>query len=190
MNTNRTVFGIISSSTSICWKNIEELKITKWVNPLHPNIRMHILLTDPYSCPKVLTRRIFVTIKSFFAGDHILYSPDLNVLFRGDIVMRNQMLITLGGGGGQRMKYQSLSRTLDFLRTTHNKMIKQHDQLSPAGSNYKLWLFHCFTNLFFCRSCQFFLRSFSWPENQNHSEKNKKKEYPYHCISKTRKTPL
>ena len=189
MNTNRTVFGIISSSTSICWKNIEELKITKWVNPLHPNIRMHILLTDPCSCPKVLTRRIFVTIKSFFAGDHILYSHDLNVLFRGNIVVRKAPPPTLGGGG-QRIKYQPLSRTFAFFRTTCNKMIKQHDQLPPAGSSYKLWLFHCFTNLFFCRSCQFFLRSFSWPENQNHSEKNKKKEYPHHCISKTRKTPL
>ena len=60
---------------------------------------MHILLTDPCSCPKVLTRRIFVTIKSFFAGDHILYSHDLNVLFRGNIVVRKAPPPTLGGGG-------------------------------------------------------------------------------------------
>ena len=33
----------------------------------HPNISMHILLTVPYTFPKVPTRRIFVTIKSLFS---------------------------------------------------------------------------------------------------------------------------
>ena len=34
-------------------------------NPLHPNISMHILHTVLYIFPKVLTRRICLTIKSF-----------------------------------------------------------------------------------------------------------------------------
>ena len=36
------------------------------VNPLHPNISMHILHTVLYTSPKVLTRRICLRIKSFF----------------------------------------------------------------------------------------------------------------------------
>ena len=35
------------------------------VNPLHPNISMHILHTVLYTFPKVLTRRICLPIKSF-----------------------------------------------------------------------------------------------------------------------------
>ena len=35
-------------------------------NPLHPNISMHILHTVLYTFPKVLTRRICLTVKSFF----------------------------------------------------------------------------------------------------------------------------
>ena len=34
-------------------------------NPLHPNISMHILHTVLYTFPRVLTRRICLTIKSF-----------------------------------------------------------------------------------------------------------------------------
>ena len=37
-------------------------------------------------------------------GDHILYSRDQNTWFRLDIVGRNYMLVTQGGGGGQRFK--------------------------------------------------------------------------------------
>ena len=37
------------------------------INPLHPNISMHILHTDLYTLPKLLTRRIHLTIKSFFS---------------------------------------------------------------------------------------------------------------------------
>ena len=67
------------------------------VNPLQPNISMHILHTVLYTSPKVLTRRICLRIKSFFFSDHSLYSHDLNVWFRGDIVRRNRILVTLGG---------------------------------------------------------------------------------------------
>ena len=49
------------------------------VNPLHPNISMYILHTVLYTSPKVLTRRIYLRIKSFFFGDHSLYSHNLNV---------------------------------------------------------------------------------------------------------------
>ena len=36
------------------------------VDPLHPNIIMHILHTVLYTLPEVLTRRIRLLIKSFF----------------------------------------------------------------------------------------------------------------------------
>ena len=38
------------------------------LNPLNPNIRLHILHTVLYTFPKELTRRICLTIKSFFSG--------------------------------------------------------------------------------------------------------------------------
>ena len=48
-------------------------------NPLHPNISMHILHTVLYTFPKVLTRRICLTVKSFFLlGDHLPHSHDLH----------------------------------------------------------------------------------------------------------------
>ena len=37
------------------------------LNPLHPNISIHNLHTVLYTFPKVLTRRICLTIKSFFS---------------------------------------------------------------------------------------------------------------------------
>ena len=43
---------------------------------------------------KVLTRRICLAIKSFFSW-WSLFSPDVNVCFRSDIVMGNKMLVTL-----------------------------------------------------------------------------------------------
>ena len=39
---------------------------TETINPLQPNITMHILHTVIYPFPKVLTRRICLTIKNFF----------------------------------------------------------------------------------------------------------------------------
>ena len=64
------------------------------LNPLHPTISMHILHTALQTFPKVLTRRICLLIKSFFRWWSFLYSHDLNVLFRGDIVGRKLMLVT------------------------------------------------------------------------------------------------
>ena len=48
-----------------------ELVCSSWklvisLNPLYPNINMHILHTVLYKYPKVLIRRICVTIYSFF----------------------------------------------------------------------------------------------------------------------------
>ena len=37
------------------------------MNPLHPNISMHILHTNLYTFSKVLIRRICLIIKSFFS---------------------------------------------------------------------------------------------------------------------------
>ena len=47
---------------SLCVK-----KKNKHVHPLHPNISMYILHTVPYTFPKALSRRICLTIKSFFS---------------------------------------------------------------------------------------------------------------------------
>ena len=41
--------------------------LTVQLNPLHPNISMHILHTILFTFPKVLTGRICLTIKSFFS---------------------------------------------------------------------------------------------------------------------------
>ena len=37
------------------------------LNPLNPNISMQILHTVPYTCPKVLTRRMFLISNRFFS---------------------------------------------------------------------------------------------------------------------------
>ena len=59
------------------------------LNPLHPNISIHILLTVLYTLPKVLTRRICLLIKSFFRWwSFPLFSLDLNVWLRGIVVGR------------------------------------------------------------------------------------------------------
>ena len=49
------------------------------MNPLHPNISMHILHTVLYTFLKGLKRRICLTVKSSLVVDHFLYSHDLNV---------------------------------------------------------------------------------------------------------------
>ena len=53
-----------------------------------------------FTFPKMLIRRIYSTIWSFFSFDFILCSCDLNVRFRADIVGRNWMLDTLKGFKG------------------------------------------------------------------------------------------
>ena len=46
----------------------------------------YILYTALHTFSKELTRRICLTIKSFFVIDHFLYSCILNVWFRGETV--------------------------------------------------------------------------------------------------------
>ena len=51
------------------------------INPLHPNISMHILFTVLCTLPQLLTRRICLTIKSFFSWwSFPLFSSPLRVI--------------------------------------------------------------------------------------------------------------
>ena len=59
--------------TNIIKISVAESKENYWwdlgserVNPFHPNISMHILHTVLFTFPKLLTRRIYWSIKSFF----------------------------------------------------------------------------------------------------------------------------
>ena len=52
-----------------------------YVNPLQPNISAYILHTVLFTFPKVLTRRICLTIKSLFSWWSFPFSRDLNVTF-------------------------------------------------------------------------------------------------------------
>ena len=66
-------------------------------HPLNPNISMYILHTVLYTLLKVLTRRICLTINSFFSWWSFLYSRDLIWLSGGivKVTLRGQRL---GGG--------------------------------------------------------------------------------------------
>ena len=48
------------------------------INPLHPNISIHILHTLLYTFPLILTRRICLTIKASLVGNHFPNSHDLS----------------------------------------------------------------------------------------------------------------
>ena len=45
-------------------------KLSWCLNPVHPNISIHILNTPLFTFPMSLTRRICLTIKAFNVGDH------------------------------------------------------------------------------------------------------------------------
>ena len=62
------------------------------LDPLHPNISMHILYTDLYTFLWNWQEEFISQSRASLVGDHFLYSHDLYVWFRGDIVRRNQML--------------------------------------------------------------------------------------------------
>ena len=78
---------LISQQNSSAW-----LKLFCWtlfgfplsgscsVNPLHPNISRHILHTVLNTFPKVLTRRICLTIKSFYCWSFPFFSWPLCVI--------------------------------------------------------------------------------------------------------------
>ena len=63
--------------------------------PIQSHIRMNIFLTVIYTFPKVLIRRICLTIKTFFSLWSFFHSPNLNVWLRRDTVRRKWMLVTL-----------------------------------------------------------------------------------------------
>ena len=67
------------------------------INPIHPNISMHILHTSLSAFLKVLVRRICLTIENSLVCDRFVYSHDLKVWFRSNIVRRNKILVTLRG---------------------------------------------------------------------------------------------
>ena len=67
------------------------------LKPLHPNISIDILLVVLSTFPKVLIRRIVKQSRASLVGDHYSNSCHLNVLFRGDIVRRHEVLVTLWG---------------------------------------------------------------------------------------------
>ena len=48
-----------------------------FINPIHPDISIHILLTLLQTILLVLTRRICLAIKACLVGNHLLYSHDL-----------------------------------------------------------------------------------------------------------------
>ena len=59
--------------TNIIKISVAESKENYWwdlgserVNPFHPNISMHILHTVLFTFPKLLTKRIYLSIKRFF----------------------------------------------------------------------------------------------------------------------------
>ena len=53
------------------------------LNPLQPNIRLHILYTVVCTFPKVLTRRICLPIKSFFSGQSLPLLSLLSCVIQG-----------------------------------------------------------------------------------------------------------
>ena len=85
-----------SGQTVVDSRGLAEGVHKNFFNLLHRNISMYISITVLPTFPKVLIRRICLKAKNFF-GDHDLYSRDLDVWFRGEVVRRNWMLITLRG---------------------------------------------------------------------------------------------
>ena len=65
-------------------------------NPLSPDIKMHILITDLNTFLVELVRRICLNIKTSYptaVSDHFLYSCHLNVQTSSDHVKRNFLFI-------------------------------------------------------------------------------------------------
>ena len=56
---------------------------------------MHILHTVLHTSYAVDKENLFNNQKASLVGDHFLCSPDLNAKIKGDIVRRNEMLVTI-----------------------------------------------------------------------------------------------
>ena len=67
---------------------------------------MHILHTVLYIFCKVWTKRICMQWRASLVGDHVLYSPDLDVQFKGDAAGTNLKPFTLRGSK-VKMNYRS-----------------------------------------------------------------------------------
>ena len=91
------------------------------VNPLHPNIRMHILHTVFYTFLKVLMRRICWTVRSSLVVDHFLDSHDLNVWFRVILWGEIRCQSLLGVKGLAKFKLAGFYRTSFFMNASNNE---------------------------------------------------------------------
>ena len=60
----------------------------KLINPLHPEIILHLLYSFLYKFPMALEGEFVQQSMGFELGDHFLCSHDLSVSFRGDTVRR------------------------------------------------------------------------------------------------------
>ena len=56
---------------------------------------MHILHTVLHTSYAVDMENLFNNQKASLVGDHFLCSPNLNAKIKGDIVRRNEMLVTI-----------------------------------------------------------------------------------------------
>ena len=77
---------------SVTWNCLHDFQLSslsKSLNPLHLHISMHILHTVLYTFPKVRTRRICLTIKSFFGCWSFPLFLRPWCLIQGNIVRRN-----------------------------------------------------------------------------------------------------
>ena len=109
------------------------------INPLHPNIKMHILHTVLYKFPKVVIRRICLS-----CWDHFLYSCCVCVWFRdADIERRNKILIFLlsihyGKGGEGRGQIELIKLAISWLVFFKDLIIKKCWQTSPTPLQHML----------------------------------------------------
>ena len=90
------------------------------INPLHPNIRMHILHTVLYTFLEVLKRRICWTVRSSLVVDHFLDSHDLNVWFRVILWGEIRCQSLLGVKGLAKFKLARFYRTIFFVNEFSN----------------------------------------------------------------------
>ena len=90
---------------------------------LHPSIIMHTLHTVFYTFPLVLIRRICLSINSLYIFyDHLFYSYNLNVWFRGDNVRSNFMLVTPRGSTKLALLLRSHHTAGEMRSQKHHKI--------------------------------------------------------------------
>ena len=55
------------------------VNLNESINPLYPNISMHILLTVLYTFPWLQQGEFVKPLRALLVSDHFLYSHDLNI---------------------------------------------------------------------------------------------------------------